>query len=135
MITTSNLSSVATTLESNALPSSAFTKMMKICISGEPCTGASAHYFTVEARSGGAGPMDSSPSDWDFVNCNAGGRAYPNYALYNAQWGPGQTYTNATHNFRVAVLGQNGSKFDVSLAPLSAATGDITPVLFLLLFD
>lgn len=175
VITTSNISSVSTTLESNSLPSSAFTKMLKICISGSPCTGSSAHYFTVEARSGGAGatsqfdnglpgsgviihefmgnrpavsgtcffnsqsgwawPMDSSPNDWDLVNCNEGGRVYPNYGLYNAQWVPGQTYTNATYNFRVAVLSQSGSKFDVSLSPLGTSTGDITPVLFLLLFD
>jgi hypothetical protein len=64
-------------------------------------------------QSGWAVPIDSTPGDYDSTNCNEGGRTFPNYALYNAQWAPGQTYTNGT---TIQVLSRTGSSFNVSVA-------------------
>jgi M6 family metalloprotease-like protein len=144
-------SSTTMTLEGGSLPLGAGKKMLKICITGLPCDGSSAHYFTVEARvkalgatsqydnaipgdgviiheirrdaspvfgscffnsqSGFAFPVDSTPADYDSGACNFGGRVYPNFALYNAQWSPGQTYTNV---ISIAVVSRSGSNFVVS---------------------
>ncbi len=78
------------------------------------------------SSSGWAWPMDALPADYDGVNCNTGGRIYPNYALYNAQWNVGQTYNNSTYGFSVAVVSRTGSNFDVTVGaatfyPLSVA--------------
>ncbi|HTY62658.1 MAG TPA: FG-GAP-like repeat-containing protein, partial [Acidobacteriota bacterium] len=73
-------------------------------------------------QSGWAWPVDSTPGDYDSVNCNSGGRSYPNYALYNAQWKVGQTYTNSTYNFRVRVLRRSGSTFVVSVNPMPSSS-------------
>ncbi len=62
-------------------------------------------------QSGWAVPIDSTPGDYDAAACDSGGRSYPNYALYNAQWSPGQTYTNG---FSVSVVSRSGSTFVVS---------------------
>jgi hypothetical protein len=158
------------TLEADALPLSALAKIIKICITGSPCSGATAHYFTVEARVGGLGttaqydnglpgegiiihefrgdrpaiggtcffnsssgwawPIDSTPNDYDSVNCNKGGRTFPNYALNNAQWSPGRTYTNSIYGMKITVVSRTGSTFVVSIRP---ATFAFTPILFLLL--
>ena len=156
-ITVTNSGSTATvSLEADALPLSSAMKMVTICITGLPCSGSSAHYFTVEARvkglgttsqydnaipgegviihdflgnrssiggpcffnssSGWAIPVDSTPGDYDSVNCNSGGRNYPNYALFNAQWSPGQTYTNSTYGFAITVVSRTGSTFVVSIS-------------------
>jgi|GEM_PF-2385854 len=64
-------------------------------------------------QSGWAVPIDSTPGDYDSTNCNAGGRTFPNYALFNAQWTPGQTYANGTN---IHVLSRTGSSFNVSVA-------------------
>jgi M6 family metalloprotease-like protein len=64
------------------------------------------------SQSGWAVPIDSTPGDYDSVNCNFGGRVFPNFGLYNAQWTPGQTYTNG---FSVGVVSRTGSTFLVSL--------------------
>jgi len=154
-VVTDTSSSVTATLEADALPLSTATKIIKICITGSPCTGSSAHYFTVEARveglgttsqfdngipgegiiiheflmnrppiggncffnsqSGWALPIDSTPGDYDSVNCNSGGRSYPNYALFNAQWSPGQTYMNSTYAMSIHVVSRIGSTFVVSV--------------------
>ncbi len=63
------------------------------------------------SQSGWAVPIDSTPGDYDSVACNFGGRGYPNFALYNAQWNPGQTYTNL---FSIKVVSRTGSSFVVS---------------------
>jgi ABC-type transport system substrate-binding protein len=49
-VLTSTGSALTVTLEGDALPLGTATKMLKICITGSPCTGPTAHYFTVEAR-------------------------------------------------------------------------------------
>ena len=160
-------SAVNVNLEGASLPLSSGLKMIKICLAGFPCTGASARYLTVEARvkgqgttsqydngiygegviihsvqmdrasiggpcffnssSGWAVPIDSTPGDYDSVNCNEGGRTFPNYALYNAQWTPGQTYTNGT---TIQVLSRTGSLFNVSVA---TSGGGATPAGFYVL--
>ena len=60
-------------------------------------------------------PIDATPGDYDSAACNSGGRVYPNYALFNAQWTPGQTYTNATYGLNIAVLSRTGSTFMVAI--------------------
>jgi M6 family metalloprotease-like protein len=144
-------SSTTVTLEGGSLPLGAGKKILKICITGLPCDGSNAHYFTVEARvkalgatsqydnaipgegviihevrrdasavfgscffnsqSGFAFPVDATPGDYDSGPCNFGSRIYPNFALYNAQWIAGQTYTNV---FSVAVVSRSGSNFVVT---------------------
>jgi len=68
-------------------------------------------------QSGWAWPVDSTPGDYDSVNCNAGGRSYPNYGLYNAQWSAGRTYTNKAYGFVVQVVSRTGSTFVVNIGP------------------
>ena len=82
------------------------------------------------SQSGWAQPLDVTPGDYDSANCNAGGRSYPNYALYNAQWPVGSTYVNSTYGFLVRVLGRAGSTFSLSMSsftddPLAAG---VTPI-------
>ncbi len=135
------------TLEANALPLGGKTKLIKICLDGEACSGGSAHFVSVEARiegkvyengltgdgviiqdfkvnrgaiggkcyfnsqSGFSVPIDATPGDYDSTNCNSGGRSWPNYALGNAQFLPGQTYTDSAHHFSVTVKKQKGSSY------------------------
>jgi hypothetical protein len=78
-------------------------------------------------QSGWAVPIDSTPGDYDSTNCSDGGRTFPNYGLYNAQWTPGQTYTNGT---KIQVLSRTGSLFNVSV---STSGGGATPASFYVL--
>ena len=150
-VVTDTSASTTVTLEGLALPLGTAAKILTICIDGVPCTGPTAHYFTVEARvrnlgstsqfdngivgegviihevrmdqppiggncyfnsqSGFAFPVDSTPGDYDSLNCSFAGYPYPDYALFNAQWNPGQTYTNG---FSVSVLSRTATTFDVS---------------------
>lgn len=150
-VVTNTSSSTTVTLEGLALPLGTAAKILKICIDGVPCTGPTAHYFTVEARvrdlgntsqfdngivgegviihevrmdqppvgghcyfnsqSGFAFPVDSTPGDYDSFACSFAGYLYPQYALFNAQWNPGQTYTNG---FSISVLSRTASTFVVS---------------------
>jgi hypothetical protein len=150
-VVTSTSSSTTVTLEGLALPLGTAAKILTICIDGVPCTGATAHYFTAEARvrdlgsnsqfdngivgegviihevrrdqspiggncffndqSGFAFPVDSTPGDYDSFSCSFLGYSYPNYALFNAQWNPGQTYTNG---FSISVLSRTATTFVVS---------------------
>jgi len=160
-IVTDTSSSTTVTLEGLALPLGTAAKILTICIDGVPCTGPTAHYFTVEARvrnlgntsqydngivgegvvihevrrdqppiggscffnsqSGFAFPVDSTPGDYDSLACSFAGYSYPDYALFNAQWNPGQTYTNG---FSIRVLSRTGATFVVSTTgmPPPAAT-------------
>lgn len=138
-------------LEANALPLKSKTKLIKICLAGEACTGSGAHYVSVEARidgkkyeagltgdgviiqdvklnrgaigghcyfnnqSGFAVPIDATPGDYDSSACNSGGRTWPNYGLGNAQWLPGQTYTDSTHKFSVKVQKKKGKTYVVKI--------------------
>jgi M6 family metalloprotease-like protein len=159
-ITTVTLPGAATvTLEAGGLPVGSATKYIKICLAGQPCSGASgssAHFFTVEARVKGLGgasqydngipgegviihdvlmnrrgigsfsacffntqsgwsvPIDATPGDYSSTTC-AGTAAYPNYALFNAQWTAGRTYANSTYRFRVAVNSRSESTFSVTV--------------------
>jgi hypothetical protein len=159
-------STVSVTLEGLALPLSSAIKLIKICLTGIPCSGPTARYFTVEARTKGLGaasqydnailsegiviheflgnrspisgtcffnnqsgwalPVDSSPGDYDSENCDAGGRPYPDYALNNAQWSPGQTYTNNTYGFQVQVGSKSGSTYALTVIPSKQRRGQIT---------
>ena len=74
-------------------------------------------YFN--SQSGWALPVDSTPGDYDSVACGAGGRTFPNYALFNAQWLPGQTYSNSTYGFSVQVVSKSGSTYLVNIIPLA----------------
>ena len=153
-VTTDSSSSVTVALEADSLPLSSAPKILKICLTGLPCSGGSAHYFTVEARVSGLGsisqydngipnegviihdflgnrapiggtcffnsqsgwavPIDSTPGDY---SCTTG----QGYALSNAQFSPGQTYTNGTYGFQVEVLSRSGSMFVVSVGPTGGA--------------
>ncbi|HEV7765430.1 MAG TPA: IPT/TIG domain-containing protein [Thermoanaerobaculia bacterium] len=150
-VVTNTSANTTVTLEGLALPLGAAAKILTVCIDGVPCTGPSAHYFTVEARvrdlgntsqfdngivgegviihevrmdqspigghcyfnsqSGFAFPVDSTPGDYDSLACSFAGYPYPEYALFNAQWNPGQTYTNG---FSLSVLSRTASTFVVS---------------------
>jgi M6 family metalloprotease-like protein len=154
VVVTDTNSSVTVTLEADALPLSSAVKMVKICIAGAPCSGAAAHYFTLEARvqglgttsqydngitgdgiiihefqgdrpaaagecffsssSGWAWPIDATPNDYDFVNCGSGGRTFPSYALFNAQWSPGSIYIDSRYGLNIGVTDRVGSAFVVS---------------------
>jgi hypothetical protein len=77
-------------------------QMSRPAISG-PC------YFN--NQSGWAVPIDATPGDYNTSTCTAatGG------ALRNAQFVPGQTYTNSTYGFRVVVGARTGNSFAVSV--------------------
>ena len=140
------------TLEADALPLKAKTKLIKICLAGEACTGSGAHYVSVEARingkkydggltgdgviiqdvklnrgsigggcyfnsqSGFAVPIDATPGDYDNVACGApAGKTWPDWGLGNAQFLPGQTYTDSAHKFSVKVQSQKGQTYVVKI--------------------
>ena len=67
-------------------------------------------------QSGWAVPIDATPGDYNSLNCSTGGRIYPNYGLYNAQWTPGQTYINYDYGLQISVLSRTGSAFTVSVS-------------------
>ena len=158
-VVTDTSTSTTVTLEGLALPLGTDAKILTICIDGVPCSGPTAHYFTVEARvkdlsaasqfdngivgegviihevrmdappagghcffntqSGFAFPVDSTPGDYDELACSFAAFPYPNYALYNAQWNPGQTYTNG---FSISVVSRSGSTFVVSTTGMPPPT-------------
>ncbi len=68
-------------------------------------------YFN--SQSGWAVPVDSTPGDYNSTTCASSG------ALTNAQFGVGQTYTNATYGVSVSVISRSGSTFVVSINSLS----------------
>ncbi len=88
-----------------------------------PSVGGSCFFNT---QSGFAFPVDSTPGDYDDLFCSFAAYSYPNYALYNAQWSAGQTYTN--NGFSISVVSRSGSTFEVSTTgmPLPTVTA-ITP--------
>lgn len=70
-------------------------------------------YFN--SQSGFAVPIDATPGDWDSTNCDSGGREWPDYALGNAQFLPGQTYKNKSLHVSVHVTSQEGSSYNVKV--------------------
>ena len=157
-VVTDTSSNVTVSLEAGTLPLGSAIKSIKVCITGSPCTGSTAHYYTVEARvkglgansqydngipgdgviihdvqmnrpaisgscyfnnqSGWAVPIDATPGDFNSSTCGPTGSS----GLFNAQWLPGQTYSNG---FMISVVSRSGSTFVVSvtsLAPLPAVT-------------
>ncbi len=55
-VVTDDTSAVTATLDGQALALGEPAKMIKVCLTGEPCSGSSAHYLTVEARVKALGP-------------------------------------------------------------------------------
>jgi hypothetical protein len=74
--------------------------------------------------SGWVMPIDATAADYDTTSCNTGGRSFPNYGLYNAQFNPGQSYTSI-YGVKISVVSRSGSTFVVSVAP--AVPVSITP--------
>jgi hypothetical protein len=66
-------------------------------------------------QSGFAVPIDATPGDYDTTNCDADGATWPNYALGNAEWLPGQTYKNDTLHVSVEVKKKKGSSYVVTV--------------------
>jgi hypothetical protein len=61
------------------------------------------------SQSGWAVPIDSTRNDYNGEPaCNPGGRVWPNYALGNAQYLPGQTYRNNNLGITVNVIRRVG---------------------------
>ena len=74
--------------------------------SGNPC------FFNTQ--SGWAMPIDATNGDWrGQPYCDAGGRTFPNYALFNAQYVPGKTYSNTTWGIKVEVLSKTTYGYSV----------------------
>ena len=71
------------------------------------------------SQSGFAFPVDATPGDYDSLGCSFAGYFYPDYALFNAQWNPGQTYTNG---FSISVVSRSGSTFVVSTTGMPPPT-------------
>jgi hypothetical protein len=67
------------------------------------------------SQSGWAQPIDSTPGDYDSVNCTSQPFSYPN-ALDNAQWAQGQTYTAAAYGLTISVLARTTTTFVVSVS-------------------
>jgi hypothetical protein len=78
------------------------------------------------SQSGPAWPVDSTPGDWDQLNCDSGGRTYPNYALFNAQWSPGQTYMNPAYSLEIGVVSRQGSTLLVRIGAGPSVTLSLT---------
>ncbi len=68
-------------------------------------------YFN--SQSGFAVPIDATPGDYDSVNCDSNGLSWPNYGLGNAQWVPGQTYTDNALHISVQVKKKKGSSYQI----------------------
>jgi len=75
------------------------------------------------SQSGPAYPIDSTPGDYNSAGCNSGGRSWPNYALFNAQWSVGQTYNipSSMGGGQIKVLSRSGNTFTI----LAAATSNL----------
>ena len=54
-VVTDTASNVTVSLEAGTLPLGSAIKSIKVCITGSPCTGSTAHYYTIEARVKGLG--------------------------------------------------------------------------------
>lgn len=64
--------------------------------------------------SGWAVPVDATPADYRSAPyCDAGGRSFPNYALFNAQYPVGGVFNSATLGVKVEVVNRSGSIFGV----------------------
>jgi len=66
-------------------------------------------------QSGWAMPIDATPGDYNSASCSSTG------GLSNAQWVPGQTYTNGV---KIAVLSRTGSTYLVSVTSLKSVSAD-----------
>jgi hypothetical protein len=64
--------------------------------------------------SGWAMPFDATGGDYAGAPaCNSGGRTYPNYALFNAQYDVGRPFVWPTYGLRVDVLGRTATGYSV----------------------
>ncbi len=67
-------------------------------------------------QSGWAMPFDATEGDYRIAPyCDSGGRAYPNYALFNAQYGVGATVASTVYGVQIDVLSKVGSTFSVKV--------------------
>lgn len=74
--------------------------------------GGNACFFNTQ--SGWAVPVDATPGDYKGApDCNAGGRTYPNYALFNAQYGVGKVMNKPILGVKVEVLSKTASTYTV----------------------
>lgn len=65
-------------------------------------------------QSGWAVPIDSTAGDYRGTPyCDTGGRSFPNYALFNAQYGAGKTYNNTTWGVKIEVLTKTATGYNV----------------------
>lgn len=161
----------AAQIEALSAPLAGGVKLIRVCLPGEPCTGPSAHYLTVEARVKGLGPasqfdngltgegvvihdyranrgsvgagdacyfytstvwampIDATPGDYaGDPTCHSGGRSYPNYALYNAQWVTGQAYSDPARDLRIAIGARTGASWAITIGTPNVAPGRATNV-------
>jgi len=65
------------------------------------------------SQSGWAVPVDATNGDYNNNKCESDGPDWPNYALGNAQFRPGQTYRNNNLGVVVRVLRKAGSSYIV----------------------
>lgn len=70
-------------------------------------------------QSGWAVPIDSTPGDYNSTNCTY----TPGTALYNANFSPGQTYSNAGYDLNLTVVSRTGSSFVVAVNSSGTAPG------------
>lgn len=68
------------------------------------------------SQSGWAVPLDATPGDWDAATCSQGTRTFPNYALYNAQYGKGKVFTSSTYGIKVEVLDKLTTGFKIRVS-------------------
>jgi len=69
-------------------------------------------YFNTQ--SGFAVPIDATPGDYDSTNCGApSGLVWPNWGLGNAEWLPGQTYSNNTLHVSIQVKSKKGNTYKI----------------------
>lgn len=67
-------------------------------------------------QSGWAVPVDATGGDYRGAPyCDAGGRTYPNYALFNAQYPVGKIFNSTLLGVKVAVFNKVGSLFAVQV--------------------
>lgn len=73
---------------------------------GNPC------FFN--SQSGWAVPIDATDGDYAAAPaCNSGGRAFPDWGLFNAQFGVGTFYNSTLYGVRVNVLSKTATSFRV----------------------
>ncbi|HEX4873049.1 MAG TPA: hypothetical protein VFV27_12120 [Nevskiaceae bacterium] len=116
----------------NALPGEGLV-LHDVRLNRAPIGDGDACYFN--SQSGWAVVVDATPGDWrPAPDCNSGGRVFPDFALHNAAFEPGDRYQDAQRNLSISVVSRNGEFYTVSIdnqlsrplapGPLQALAGD-----------